>query len=84
MTVVVHPPLTSLLCGDQRIFAWHRMGFQAWQEIWLVASAVASALAVSSQVFSKEPSLSAEVDNIFADAAFNMDPHAAMELRGSA
>ena len=27
---------------------------------------------------------SAEVDNIFADAAFNMDPYAAMELRGSA
>ncbi|OLQ04888.1 Calcium-dependent protein kinase 2 [Symbiodinium microadriaticum] len=41
----------------------------AKKEIWLVASAVASALAV---------------DNIFADAAFNMDPHAAMELRGSA
>ncbi|CAE7687007.1 CPK2 [Symbiodinium sp. CCMP2456] len=37
---------------------------------------------VSSHAFANEPTpWSAEVDNIFADAAFNMDPYAAMELR---
>ena len=39
---------------------------------------------VSSHAFANEPTpWSAEVDNIFADAAFNMDPYAAMELRAT-
>ena len=83
----MHPPLTALLVTSA---SSHGFG-AASERLPSLAGDLAGCLGSGPinnaviGVFANEMTpWSAEVDNIFADAAFNMDPYAAMELRGSA